>query len=116
MGPPIKVSGARIRSMVQGCTIGLTEGVTKEAGGSANYMEMVNIPGQTVDFIKGSTIETRNMGMGFTSGRTVNHMKATGSKAFVMDKVSSVIERGSSGLGSGSRGIGKNGYQVASSM
>ena len=116
MGPLIKVSGARIRSMVQGCTIGLTEGLTKEAGDLANCMAMVNIPGQTADFIKESTIEMKNTGMGFTSGQMVNHMKATGAKVFVMDKVSSVIKRGSSELGSGTKGIEKNGFLAASSM
>ena len=111
-----KASGARIRLMALGCTHGLMEGVTKEAGDLANCMAMVNIPGQTADFIKDSTIETRNTGMGFTSGRMANHMKAIGAKAFVMDKVSSVIKRGSSELGSGTKGIEKNGFLAASSM
>ena len=111
-----RVSGVRIRLMALGCTHGQMGGVTKEAGDLANCMAMVNIPGQTADFIKESTIEMKNTGMGFTSGQMVNHMKATGAKAFVMDKVSSVIKRGSSELGSGSKGIEKNGFLAASSM
>ena len=109
----IKVNGDVTKSMAKENIHGQMGDATREVGSKTNCMEEVSIRGLMGGSTKENTIKMKNMDLDFMSGQTENHTRAIGAEAFVMDKVSSVTQRGNSELGSGSKETGKNGSLAA---